>query len=338
MSKPAATPESEAPSPRRLLELAWSYAPPLIVGAALKHRIFDLLADGPKTVAQVSQENGASIRGVRAIMNALVAFELLRKDGREHYALTPESETFLVRGKPAYLGGFLQHGDQLIPKWLQLPEVVRSGKPAMSVNQEGDGSAFFLDFVEELFPVGYPSARALAAAFPEARRVLDIAAGSGVWSIPLAQSSKEVRVTALDWEGVLPATRRVTERMGVADQYEFCAGDLNTADFGNGYDLAILGQILHSEGERNSRALLGKVFRALAPGGTIAIAEFIANDDRTGPPLAMLFAVNMLVNTDVGDTFTVPEISQWLREAGFENPRTMEVPSPSPLILATKPQ
>ena len=318
--------------------MAWGYAPPMIIGAAVKHRMFDLLANGPQTAAEVSRENGASLRGVRAILNALVAFELLSKDAQKRYSLTPESETFLVRGKPGYIGGFLQHGDRLIPKWLQLSEIVKTGEPAMAVNQEGEGSAFFVDFVEDLFPVGFPSAQALAAAFPEARKVLDLAAGSGVWSIPLAQNSTAVRVTALDWPGVLPATRRVTERMGVAGQYEFLAGDLNRADFGSGYDMATLGQILHSEGERNSRALLGKVFRALAPGGTIAIAEFIANDDRTGPPLAMLFAVNMLVNTDEGDTFTVPEISQWLLEAGFENPRTMEVPSPSPLILATRPK
>ena len=318
--------------------MGWAYAPPLILGAAIEHRIFDLLADGAKTAAEVSRENGASLRGVRAIMNALVGFELLKKDDEGRYSLTPESAAFLVRKNPGYLGGILRHGDQLIPRWLHLSEIVKTGKPAMAVNREGDGSAFFVDFVEDLFPVGYPSAKALAAAFPQARKVLDVAAGSGVWSIPLAQNSKEVRVTALDWPGVLPATRRVTERMGVAGQYEFLAGDLNSADLGNGYDLATLGQILHSEGETHSRALLGRVFQALAPGGTIAIAEFIANEDRTGPPLAMLFAVNMLVNTEDGDTFTVTEISQWLREAGFVDPRTMEVPAPSPLILASKPK
>jgi ubiquinone/menaquinone biosynthesis C-methylase UbiE len=318
--------------------MGWAYAPPLILGAAIEHRIFDLLADGAKTAAEVSRENGASLRGVRAIMNALVGFELLKKDDEGRYSLTPESAAFLVRKNPGYLGGILRHGDQLIPRWLHLSEIVKTGKPATAVNQEGDGSAFFVDFVEDLFPVGYPSAKALAAAFPQARKVLDVAAGSGVWSIPLAQNSKEVRVTALDWPGVLPATRRVTERMGVAGQYEFLAGDLNSADLGNGYDLATLGQILHSEGETHSRALLGRVFQALAPGGTIAIAEFIANEERTGPPLAMLFAVNMLVNTEDGDTFTVTEISQWLREAGFVDPRTMEVPAPSPLILASKPK
>ncbi|MGH8093467.1 MAG: methyltransferase family protein [Chthoniobacterales bacterium] len=335
MSNPT-SPESEPVTPRRLLEMAWGYAPPMILSAAVQNRIFDLLESGPKTAAEISAQSGASRRGVRAIMNALTALELLFKDENERYSLTPESATFLVRGKPGFIGGFMQHGDTLIPKWVRLTEIVRSGKPAMAVNQEGDGSEFFESFVEDLFPIGYPSARALAGAFPEAKRVLDLAAGSGVWSIPCAQNSKEVRVTAIDWPGVLSATRRMTERLGVARQYEFVGGDLGTVDFGSGYDLATLGQILHSEGRARSRELLGKVFRALTPGGTIAIAEFLANDDRSGPPLAMLFAVNMLVNTEEGDTFTIPEISQWLTEAGFGEVRTMEVPAPSPLILATR--
>ena len=84
--------------------------------------------------------------------------------------------------------------------------------------------------------------------------------------------------------------------------------------------------------------MIKKTFAALAPGGTIAIAEFLCNDDRSGPPNALVFAVNMLVNTEQGDTFTVPEISSWLKDAGFTDIRTVESPGPSPLILATKPK
>ena len=317
--------------------MAWGYAPPMILSAAVHHRIFDLLDAGPKTAAEVSKANGASLRGVRVIMNALTGFELLSKDANERYALRPESAAFLVKGKPGYIGGFMRHGDALIPKWLKLPEIVQSGKPAMAVNLEDDGSEFFESFVEDLFGVNFPPAQALAAVLPNGKGVLDIAAGSAVWSIPLAQRSKDVRVTAVDWPGVLTATRRMTERFGVVEQYEFRAGNIETVAFGDGYDVAVLGHILHSQGEKKSRDLLGKVFGTLVPGGTIAIAEFLANDDRTGPPMPMLFAVNMLVNTEAGDTFTVREISSWLTEAGFENPRVLEVPSPSPLILANKP-
>jgi hypothetical protein len=115
------------------------------------------------------------------------------------------------------------------------------------------------------------------------------------------------------------------------------AGDLASVDFGTGYQVATLGHILHSEGADRSRALLAKAFAALAPGGTIAIAEWLVDADRTGPPMGLIFAVNMLVNTDQGDTFSFEEIAGWLKAAGFVGPRTLEVPGPAPLVLATKP-
>jgi ubiquinone/menaquinone biosynthesis C-methylase UbiE len=191
--------------------------------------------------------------------------------------------------------------------------------------------------------MSYDAARALADELRVADRtqptsVLDLAAGSGVWSIALAEASPHVHVTAIDWPAVLPATRKVAQRHGVADRFRFVPGDLMDADFGQGHHVATLGHILHSEGESRSRRLLRKTFDALAPGGTIVIAEFVADDDRTGPPSALIFAVTMLVNTDVGDTFTFAEMSAWLREAGFMDVRQLDAPGPSPLILATKPR
>ena len=150
----------------------------------------------------------------------------------------------------------------------------------------------------------------------------------------LAQKSPQVRVTAVDWAGVLPMTRRMVERFGLTDRYRFVAGDLLEADFGNGHNIATLGHILHSEGEKRSRALLKKTFDALAPGGTIAIQEFLVNDERTGPPQGLIFAVNMLVNTDEGDTYSFEEISGWLRDAGFEKARTVDSPGPSPIFFS----
>jgi SAM-dependent methyltransferase len=169
--------------------------------------------------------------------------------------------------------------------------------------------------------------------------VLDLAAGSGVWSIALAERSPQVHVTAVDWEGVLSATRKVTTRRGVAGQYRFVGGDLLEADFGGGHAIATAGHIIHSEGEERSRRLLRKTYEALAPGATIAIAEILVNAGRTGPLPALIFAVNMLVNSDHGDTFSLEEISEWLRDAGFRDVRTIEAPGLAPLlILATKPR
>lgn len=328
-------------TPDRLMQFAWGYAPTFIIRSALQHRVFDLIDESPKTLDELAQATGASKRGLSAILNALVGLQFLaRSNGR--FTLTPESAAFLVSGKPGYHGAFFTHTlDQILPRWQQLPEAVRTGKPAHAVNAQAEGAEFFANFVEALFPMGYPAARKLGEQLGISKatgpvRVLDLAAGSGVWGIALAQQSPLVRVTAVDWPVVLETTKRVAAKHGVADCLSTIPGDLLEVDFGSGYNVAILGHILHSEGARRSRQLLRKTFDALAPGGTIAIAEFVPNDERTGPPNALIFAVNMLINTDEGDTFTFAEMSQWLRETGFCNARQLEAPGPSPLILATK--
>lgn len=338
MSETAARPVT----PERLLQMAWGYTAPLILEAGLKNGVFDHLDASPKSVEEVSAATGASVRGLRALMNALVGLEFLTKQD-DRYALTPESSAFLVSSSPAYHGAFLHHtSTQLIPKWLNLSDTVRTGQPHTAVNQEDAGSEFFREFVESLFPLSYPAARALAQELQvegaaERYKVLDIAAGSGVWGVAFAHQSKQVQVTVVDWPGVIPAAQSVAARQGVADQFRYIAGDILEADYGTGYQAATLGHILHSEGEARSKELLKKVFDALAPGGTIAIAEWLPNEERTGPAPALIFAVNMLVATEAGDTYTFGEISEWLREAGFEDIQAMRVPSPNPLIVATKP-
>jgi precorrin-6B methylase 2 len=328
-------------TPERIMQLAWGYVPPLLLEAAIRHRIFDLLDGGPKTVSQLQKETGASQRGLTAVMNALVGLDFLAKDKQGAYSLTPESSTFLVSTKPSFQGGFIRHGsEQLIPKWLHLNDIVATGHPVAAVNQEGPGGDFFQKFVNDIFPMSYPAARVLSqhlTAGGAAARVLDLAAGSGVWGIAMAQGSEAVRVTAVDWPDVIPITRKTVDRFGLTSRFSFVEGDLLEADFGTGHTVATLGHILHSEGGERSRALLKKVFHALAPGGTIVIAEFLVNADRTGPVNGLFFAVNMLVNTDNGDTYSFEEISHWLSDAGFTNARTLDAPGPSPLILATKP-
>jgi ubiquinone/menaquinone biosynthesis C-methylase UbiE len=335
-------PKNDSPNPERLMQLAWGYAPPLILEAALEHHVFDHLEAKPLTLQELVSATGASSRGLKAILNALVGLEFLTRSG-ERYALTPESATFLVSSKPSYRGGLFRHiSKQLIPTWLPLTDIVRSGRPADSVNEATHGADFFADFVESLFPLSYGPAQKLGEhlGVPSARHlvsVLDLAAGSGVWGIALAQQSPQVKVRAVDWPQVLKVTEKVATRHGVNARLTTVPGDLLEADFGRGHHIATLGHILHSEGRERSRQLLRKTFDALAPGGTIAIMEFLVDDDRTGPPVGLLFAVNMLVHTQAGDTFSFEEISSWLDEAGFSNPRLLEVPAVSPLVLATRP-
>ncbi len=326
----------------RIIQLWFGFAPPLILEAAVRCRVFDVLDAGPKTAEQTAAATGVSARGARALLDALVGLEFLTRDG-DRYALAPGAETLLVSTKPGFAGGMFRHTSrQLIPHWVHLTESVLTGRPAIAVNQEGQGAEFFREFVEDLFANNYGAALALADALKVAEAkgpvsVLDIAAGSGVWSIALAEKSPQVRVTVVDWPAVIPVCQKVTARRGVGDRYRYVAGDLLQVDYGTGYNVATLGHILHSEGERRSRALLKKVFAALAPGGVIVIAEMTPNEDRTGPPYPLIFALNMLVHTDEGDTFTFGEMSAWLREVGFVDPRQLQVPGPFPLVLATKP-
>jgi hypothetical protein len=334
---------THAISPERIMQFAWAYAPPLAIEAAVRHRVFDVLADGPLALGPLAEATGASARGLAAIANMLVGLGLLARDDAGAYALTPESDAFLVSHHPAFVGGIFRHvSSQLLPNWLHLTEVVGSGKPVESVNAIEDGMPFFIELVEDIFPLSYPGARALAgdlnlAAAEAPVSVLDLAAGSGVWGIGLAEASPQVRIRAVDWPDVLPVTRRVATRFGLGDRLTTVAGDLLEADFGHGHQVATLGHILHSEGVERSKALLRRTHAALAPGGTIAIAEFLVDADRRGPLGGLIFAVNMLVNTTAGDTYSFEEIAGWLTEAGFADPRRLPAPGPSPLILATRP-
>jgi ubiquinone/menaquinone biosynthesis C-methylase UbiE len=319
--------ETKKLTPERLQQFGFAYAPPLIISAAVNNKVFDALEGGAKTVEQLKNKTGASARGLRSIMDALVGLELLKKDRQSSYSLTPESEAFLISKKPGTLAGFF---GSILPvmtsRWLRLTDIVRDGRPAVAVNQETEGTEFFSQLVETIIPMSYPAAQKLADHLKVAKakgqvRVIDLAAGSGIWGIAVAQKSPRVRVTAVDWEGMIPTTKRITQKFGVRDRFDFVEGDLLQANFGRGYDVATLGHILHSEGEQRSRQLLKKTFRALKSGGTIAIAEWLVNDDRSKPLPSLMFSVQMLVNTEKGDTFSFNEIKKWLEDAGLKKVR-----------------
>jgi ubiquinone/menaquinone biosynthesis C-methylase UbiE len=329
--------------PDRILEMVWGYAPPIILGTAIQCKVFDLLDAGPKTVEELAQASGNSARGLRAIMNALVGFQFLSKNSDGRYALTPESAAFLVSSKPGYLGKFAEFsGLKMIHTWLPLPEIVRTGKPNSSINQQDTGAAFFQELVEPIFNMSYPATQVAGQALGLANvkspiKVLDIGTGSGVWGIGLAQQSPQVSVTAQDLPSVLDVTRQMVKRFNLADRFSYLPGDFHTLDFGTGYNLVTFGHILHMESVDQNRQLLKRAAAALAPKGTVVISEFLVNQDRSGPPMGLIFAVNMLAHTDNGDTFSFEEISGWLKEAGLVNPRKIEPGGPVGLVMADKP-
>jgi 3-hydroxy-5-methyl-1-naphthoate 3-O-methyltransferase len=340
-AKKKATRKKQQLTPKRNLDFVWDFAKPLMIEAAIRNRLFDVLDEGPKSVEQLATATGASTRGLRILANGLVGIGCLERKG-ERLALPPDVGAFLVSTKPSFVGGLFNHcSSMLVPNWLQLSEIVRTGVPAKRANKQDPGGKFFADFVEDIFNLSFGPASATAKTLiGKAKRpvsVLDIAAGSGVWGVAFAKQSERVRVTAVDWPEVIPVTRRVADRHAVADRFTFIEGDILEADLGQEHTIATLGAILHSEGEHRSRLLLKRVFEALATGGTIVVGEFLPNKDRSGPPVPLIFGVNMLVNTEHGDTFTFDEMKAWLREAGYRKVRKLDVNGPWPLILADKP-
>jgi hypothetical protein len=161
---------SSALTPERLMQFVFGFAPPMIIETALRLRVFDVLERGARTAEDLCAEFRVSGRGLRIILDALVGLQLLKKDDHGRYALTPESSAFLVRDKPSFHGAFfLLTAEPMLSEWRKLPEIVRSGRPTHRINQEEQGVAFFLQFVEEIFSIHYPGAARLAGALSRAR-------------------------------------------------------------------------------------------------------------------------------------------------------------------------
>jgi 3-hydroxy-5-methyl-1-naphthoate 3-O-methyltransferase len=337
--------DSGAPTPERIMQLAFGFAPGQAVTTALDLGLFTHVAEGKTTREALERATGASSRGLGMLLNAMVGLGFLTRQGSgatAQYGLTPESDAFLVEGRPGYHGEIVRlHVYQMSERWAKLTECVRSGEPVVAVDDPVEGVAVWERLVDALFPVGYAAAanlgRELRRLHPNSLRILDVAAGSGVWGIAAARENPAVRVVAFDLPETLEHTRRWVARCEVGERYEFKPGDVRRDDLGEAeFDAAILGHICHSEGPEHSRRLLAKVARALKPGGTVAIADMIPDEDRSGPLFPLLFALNMLVHTTEGDTFTFAEYAQWLRDADFRDARLLEGPSASPLVLATR--
>jgi ubiquinone/menaquinone biosynthesis C-methylase UbiE len=264
---------------------------------------------------------------------------LAKKDGR--YSLTPVSDRFLRKESDDYIGA-MQESDAMWMDWTKLADVVRTGKPIGHVEAQNEAEAFFPTLIKTLHIMNREPARATARVLwaggaRKGLRVLDVACGSGVWSIAIAEADRKAKLTAQDFPAVLEHTKTYLKRHEVASRYDFLAGDLKKVDFGaSKYDIALLGNIVHSEGERSSRDLFKRLHRALTPGGKIAIIDMIPNEERTAPPFPLFFALNMLLRTSEGSTYTMHEYTEWLKDAGFARVESADIGSHSPLVIGFK--
>jgi 3-hydroxy-5-methyl-1-naphthoate 3-O-methyltransferase len=322
-------------------DLLWGGWSTCIVAAAVELDVFSSIASGATTAVEIASKAHADEFALRRILDSLAALKYLKRKG-DRYSLSLQSAAFLVRGSELYMEGIDQFAKSQMMGWFQLAETVKSGRPVVPSGDDAARATFFSILVKCIFPVGFVAAQAAVAAISLARRarikrILDVGAGAAPWSIPFAQTIRSAHVTVLDLPPVTRITREYAARFGVGDRYDYLEGDLRELDFGSGYDLITLGHIIHGEGRDGGRRLIERCAEALADRGLLLIAEFIPNNDRTGPARAMLFGINMLLHTPDGDVFTMKEYREWLKAAGFTTIKTISTPAaPSPLILAQK--
>jgi precorrin-6B methylase 2 len=289
------------------------------------------------TAAEVAGRIGADTRATERLMNALVGLGFLERNRDGVYALT-ESGRCLVPGQPDGVAEALGHTLRLWNTWSTLTECVRAGH-AVETGWATDGFS-----TESFIAAMHYNSRNRAAAVVASldltgvSRVLDVGGGSGGYAIALCNAKRDLTATVFDRPTVTPLTRRYAEEAGVGDRVRTVDGDYNTDELGGGYDLVLLSAIVHSNSADENVALLRKCHAALVSGGQIVIQDYLMNDDRTEPVSGAMFALNMLVNTAAGDSYTETEIRGWLDATGFEETRRIDPPgSPTGLLVARKP-
>lgn len=323
-----------------------------IVKTAAELQLFDALAGGTRDAKAVAEGSGIDLRAAELLLNALASIQLVDKKA-DKYTLSEESQTYLVSKSPLYMGRYLQIQKQLAMPWMHLTDLAKSGRPYAEVNKDAKAEEFFPELAASLFAWNYANATEVVEAIDVASlvkssvgksdernfyRVLDLACGSAVWSIPAAKVSPKVKVDALDFPAVLEIAKEFTGKNDVASQYSYLAGNWKDVKLEEGvYDLVFLGHILHSEGHSRSRELLDAVYRATTPGGSLIVAEFTTDDTRSNPPFGAMFAVNMFVLTTEGCVFTDNELDSVIREAGFSGiERIAEDPVYATVVHAVK--
>ncbi len=303
---------------------------------AIELNIFAAVGDGA-TAVQVATKLATHPRSTEMLLNALTAMGLLTKTGATFHT-TSVTAQFFGGTSPDDARAAMMHIVNLWHRWSTLTDCVRKGTSVAF--QEPSGSRD--DWTEPFIAAMHRNARARAPQVVQtigvqgAHKMLDVGGGSGAYSIAFAQANDSIQVELLDLPDVLPIAQRHIQQAGLANRIRTRPGDLRTDPLGQGLDLILISAICHMLGPNENRDLLQRAYAALAPNGRVVISDFILETDKTSPKQAALFALNMLVGTRDGSTYSEDEYAEWLREANFHNITRQRLPGPAHLMLATR--
>jgi len=300
--------------------------------AAIELEVFTAIGEGNTTAAAIANRCQTAERGMRILCDHLTIMGMLNKNDNQ-YALTLDSATFLDKRSPAYLGGTVGFFStpELLEGFRNMTEAVRRGGTA--IDNEGTvkpDNPVWVKFARAMAPMMMMPAQLIPKLVdpnPDRKlKVLDIAAGHGLFGIEFAKNNPQAEIHAVDWKAVLEVAKENAQKAGVADRYHTIEGSAFDVEFGSGYDLVLITNFLHHFDPPTNETLLRKVHAALADGGRAATLEFVPNDDRVSPPDSAGFSMVMLVGTPSGDAYTFAELERMFANAGFSRSTVHPLP------------
>lgn len=318
------------PNPMRIFDVLNAYQQTMALKGAVELDIFTHIADGAVTAAEIAKRSRTSERGVRILCDFLTIHGLLIKSGVA-YSLGADAAAFLNRRSPAYMGDaakFLAHPRHLA-HFQDVAAAVRRGG-SLDEGNMGPDDHVWVEFAQSMGQMVGSISKLVAPIVTKLvhpKKVLDIAAGHGLFGIEVALLNPDAEVVATDWKNVLQVAHANARKAGVAGQYRTIPGSAFDVDFGSGYDLVLLPNFLHHFDPPTNVKLIQKIRAAMKPGGLVATVEEVPNDDRVSPPIAV-FSMMMLCSTPAGDAYTFRELEAMFRQAGFSE-TTMQHLEPS---------
>jgi SAM-dependent methyltransferase len=297
--------------------IAYAFQESRILLTAHELGIFTALGGGKHTSGGIASLLGTDPRATDRLMNALCAMGLLEKENGR-FSNSPAAAQCLVEGSPGYLGG-LMHTVHLWDTWTTLTGAVKAGTGILPRPGSDGGEEWVSAFIAAMHDRAVRQAPAVVGQLDLAgvTRVLDVGGGSGAYAMAFVRAKAGLSAVVFDLPNVLPLTASYIERDGLSGQVSTVAGDYLRDDLGGGFDVVFLSAIIHSNSAGENAELIRKCARALRPGGCVVVQDFIMDEERVAPSHGAFFALNMLVGTEAGDTYTESEVSAWMIAAGL---------------------